>query len=53
MCYQNGVFLTPKEVNTAEKMQDFCIQQMKNSGMNSFIAWLATRGIPRLERWKK
>ncbi|NBP05257.1 MAG: hypothetical protein EBV15_03410 [Bacteroidetes bacterium] len=53
MCYQNGVFLTPKEINTAEKMQDFCIQQMKNSGMTGFVAWLATRGIPRLERWKK
>lgn len=53
MCYENGRFLTPPEVNTAEKMQHFCIQQMRKSGMNGFIAWLATRGIPRLERWKK
>ena len=53
MCYENGRFLTPPEVNTAEKMQDFCIQQMRKSGMNGFVAWLATRDIPRLERWKK
>jgi hypothetical protein len=53
MCYENGRFLTPPEVNNAEKMQHFCIQQMRKSGMNGFVAWLATRGIPRLERWKK
>lgn len=52
MCYENGVFLTP-EIDTAEKMQKFCIQQMKKVGINSFFAWLATRNIPRLERWKK
>ena len=53
MCYQNGRFLTPPEVNTAEKMKKFCMQQMKKGGMSRFVAWLATRGIPRLERWKK
>jgi hypothetical protein len=53
MCYENGRFLTPPEVNNAEKMQHFCIQQMRKSGMNSIVAWLATRSIPRLERWKK
>lgn len=53
MCYENGAFLTPPEINTAEKMQRFCIEQMKKSGMNGIVAWLATRAIPRLERWKK
>lgn len=53
MCYENGAFLTPPEINTAEKMQRFCIEQMKKSGMNGIVAWLATRPIPRLERWKK
>lgn len=53
MCYKNGHFLTPADINTAEKMQRFCIQQMRKSGISGFIAWLATRGIPRLERWKK
>ncbi|MEN9416123.1 MAG: hypothetical protein RLZ62_2427 [Bacteroidota bacterium] len=53
MCYENGVFLSPPEIDTAEKMQAFCIQQMKQAGMNGVFAWLATRGIPKLERWKK
>ena len=52
MCYENGEFLSPPEIDTAQKMQKFCIEQMKSSGMNGFVAWLATRGIPRLERWK-
>ncbi len=53
MCYQDGRFLSPPEVDTAEKMQKFCISQMKKSGINGLLAWLATRSIPRLERWKK
>jgi len=32
MCYANGTFLTPPEIDTAEKMQKFCIQEMKNRG---------------------
>lgn len=53
MCYENGEFLSPSEVDTAEKMQKFCIQEMKKSGMNGILAWILTRGIPRLERWKE
>jgi len=53
MCYENGEFTTPVEIDSAKKMQDFCIQEMKKSGFNRFIAWLATRSIPNLERWKK
>jgi len=53
MCYANGQFLTPPEIDTAAKMQDFCMQEMKKDGMNSIFAWLATRTIPKLERWKK
>lgn len=53
MCYKDGEFLTPSDIDTAKKMQDFCIVQMKKDGMNGFIAWLATRSIPKLERWKK
>jgi len=26
---------------------------MKKDGMNGAFAWLPTRSIPRLERWKK
>ena len=53
MCYANGAFLSPPEVDTAEKMQAFCIQEMKKGGMNGVFAWLATRAIPKLERRKK
>ena len=51
MCYANGTFLTPPEIYTAEKMQKYCIQEMKKSGMNGILAWLGTRPIPKLERW--
>jgi hypothetical protein len=53
MCYENGEFLTPSDVNTAEKMQRYCMEEMKKDGYNVFFAWLATRSIPKLERWKK
>ena len=53
MCYANGAFLSPPEVDTAGKMQAFCIEQMRKAGMNRFFAWLATRPIPKLERWKQ
>ena len=53
MCYENGKFLSPPEVDTAQKFQSFCIQEMKKDGMNGFLAWILTRGIPKLERWKQ
>jgi len=53
MCYEKGEFLTPKEIDNPQKMQVFCIIEMKKSGINGILAWLATRTIPKLERWKK
>ncbi len=50
-CYQEGEFMSP-EINTPEKMQELCIEKMKEQGMSKFVAWLFTRGIPKLERWK-
>ncbi len=52
MCYENGSFLTPPDINTPAKMQQFCMQEMKKSGINGLWAWLGTRTIPKLERWK-
>lgn len=49
-CYQDGAFLNPEF--SAREMQDFCRDQMKKQGMNGALAWLFTRGIPRLERWR-
>jgi len=53
MCYANGEFLNPPEIDTAEKFQKYCIQEMKKDGMNGILAWVLTRGIPKLERWQK
>jgi len=53
MCYEKGEFLSPKEIDNPQKMQEFCIKEMKKSGINGIFAWLATRSIPKLERWKK
>lgn len=50
-CYQNWEFSSP-EIDTPQKMQEFCIEKMKEQWMNKFMAWLFTRTIPWLERWK-
>lgn len=49
-CYKDGQFLSP-EIDTPQKMQKFCIKKMKENGMNGILAWILTRGIPKLERW--
>ena len=51
-CYQNGQFTSP-EIDTPEKMQEFCIGKLKGMKFPGFVAWMLTRGIPKLERWKK
>lgn len=50
-CYQNGVFTAPDW--TVEKMQEFCKGKLKEMGFPGFIAGFLTKGIPKLERWKK
>lgn len=50
-CYQEGEFTAP-QVTTAKEMQAFCIKMMKEQGTPHFLAWLMTRQIPKLERWK-
>lgn len=51
-CFQGGQFSSP-EIDTPEKMQEFCIGKLKEMKFPKFIAWIFTRGIPKLERWKK
>lgn len=51
-CYKDGEFFMKDEIKTAKDMQQMCIKMMKKQGMNGAFAWLMTRGIPRLERWK-
>jgi hypothetical protein len=50
-CYDNGVFTSP-EIQNATDMQKFCINKLKERGTPAFVAWLMTRNIPRLNRWK-
>jgi hypothetical protein len=37
---------------TAAEMQDFCVRQLQKKGMPKIVAWMFTRGIPKLERWR-
>jgi len=48
-CFQNGAFTQPDF--TAEDMQKFCTEKIAECGAPKFIAWLFTRGIPKLKRW--
>jgi hypothetical protein len=49
-CYEAGKFTADC---TAKEMQEFCKNKMKELGMSSFKAWLFSRPIPSLKRWKQ
>ena len=49
-CYVDGEFTFK---GTAKEMQDFCKDKMVEMGSSKFSAWLFTRNIPRLARWRK
>ena len=48
-CYQNGEFTFN---GTVSEFQEFCRQKMVEGGHSKFLAWLFTRGMKRLARWK-
>ncbi len=50
LCYENGVFRHPDA--SAAEFQRHCKQAMRDKGMPRIMAWLFTRGIPNLPRWK-
>ena len=51
-CYDNGVFLQPDI--SAEEMQAFVKNKLKEmGGFMKLFAGLFSKGIPKLERWKK
>jgi len=50
LCYQDGQFRQPDF--TARQMQDFCVEALRTKGMPRVMAWLLTRGIPKLGRWR-
>jgi hypothetical protein len=50
LCYDGGSFRHPDF--SARQMQDFCVTQLSKKGMPRIMAWMFTRGIPQLDRWK-
>lgn len=48
-CYQKGEFTFNGSV---DEFQEFCRQQMMKKGFGKFSAWLFSRGMKRLGRWK-
>lgn len=49
-CYQNGTFTY--NTDDVKEFQEHCRRMMIESGYNKFAAWLFSRGMKRLERWK-
>lgn len=49
-CYQNGTYTF---TGIVEEMQEFCKGKMVEQGSPKWMAWLFTRGMSRLERWRK
>ena len=50
ICYENGAFRHPDA--TAAEFQAHCLDALAEKGMPRFMAWIFTRGIPNLPRWK-
>ena len=50
-CYAAGAFAAPQM--TVGQMQDLVKGKLKDMGLPGFVAGFFTRGIPRLERWKR
>jgi len=48
-CYENGDFLFKGDV---KEFQEHCRNAMKGHGTSGFMAWLLTRGMSHLPRWK-
>ena len=49
-CYGNGKFLQPDI--SADQMQGFVKNKLKEMGFPGFLTGFFTKGIPKLERWK-
>lgn len=49
-CFQNGEFTY--KTNDVKEFQEHCRKMMIEGGHNKFMAWLFSRGMKRLDRWK-
>jgi hypothetical protein len=50
-CFQNGNFVDNE--TDVKSYQKKCVEIMSDKGFWKPMAWLLTRGIPNLKRWKK
>ena len=50
ICYRDGAFV--HQGVTAAEFQAHCVEALAGKGMPRIMAWLFTRGIPQLDRWK-
>jgi hypothetical protein len=50
-CFQQGKFVLPDI--TVGEMQQRVIGKLKEYHFPGFLAWLMTRNIPKLKRWKQ
>jgi hypothetical protein len=48
-CYREGAFTFTGPV---KEFQELCRRMMVDSGMSGFKAWLFSRGMKRLPRWR-
>jgi hypothetical protein len=51
LCFNDGNFTSP-EIDTAQKMQAFAKEKLKEMRIPGFVARVLTLEIPKLERWK-
>ncbi|PTQ68007.1 zinc ribbon domain-containing protein [Celeribacter persicus] len=49
-CYLDGEFVDPGM--TVHDMQNLCTEKLRDHGTWGPLAWLMTRNIPHLERWR-
>lgn len=50
-CFEDGKLLQPDW--TVSQMQEFSKGKLKEIGFPGFLAGFFSKGIPKLERWKK
>lgn len=53
MCYENGVLLTPPEIDTAGKMQKYCMEEMKKKRLQLLFRLAGNKIDPETETLEK
>ncbi|MEP2978635.1 MAG: zinc ribbon domain-containing protein [Lentilitoribacter sp.] len=50
-CYADGAFISPEM--TVQDMQALCMIKVQERGVPKPLAWLMTRTMPKLKRWRE